>query len=225
MHARSSRSPEPGRVRPRRPRGERRDGPDRASIAGRVGPNAVVQTRSALEARVGGERTAVVFAHAGLTRYLEHAPAAMIPESEAASLFAAVYACLPAPEADAVMHDAGVRTARYLLAHRIPTPVQALLVRLPPSIAARVLMSAVGRHAWTFAGSGRFRATGGARGAVEIDRNPLRAPGCLWHVGVFETLNRTLVSPRATVRHCHTGVAAHTCRFEFDLAAPAPEPD
>ena len=50
------------------------------------------------------------------------------------------------------------RTGDYLLAHRIPKPVQALLKRLPAPLAARVLLAAITRHAWTFAGSGRFEA-------------------------------------------------------------------
>jgi hypothetical protein len=62
-----------------------------------------------------------------------------------------------------VARSAGRRTADYLLAHRIPKPVQALLKALPARLAARVLLSAIARHAWTFAGSGVFSASTGAR--------------------------------------------------------------
>jgi len=191
-----------------------------AAPRARVGPNAVVQTRAALDAQLGPEVTRSVFAAAGLARHLAAPPESMIEETEAARLFAAVYGALAPAQADAVMRDAGRRTARYLLRHRIPPLAQGLLRALPAPLAGRLLLAAIARHAWTFAGSGSFTAQGGARGSLEIADNPLSAPGCLWHVAVFETLLRSLVHPATAVRHDHHGAGGGVlCRFEFGVAA------
>ena len=80
-----------------------------------------------------------------------------------------------------------------------------MLEALPASLASRQLLSAIARHAWTFAGSGRYAA----------------GPVCHWHAGVFETLFRTLVHPRSRAREtacCAAGAPA--CRFEIDWRRP-----
>jgi divinyl protochlorophyllide a 8-vinyl-reductase len=59
-----------------------------------------------------------------------------------------------------VARDAGLRTADYLLANRIPKPVQVLLKHLPAPLAARVLLSAIRRHAWTFRRQRQLHARG-----------------------------------------------------------------
>jgi divinyl protochlorophyllide a 8-vinyl-reductase len=80
------------------------------------------------------------------------------------------------------------------------------------------LGKAIARHAWTFAGSGRFRVV--APLVFEIADNPIvrgevsDVPLCHWHRAVFETLFRALVDDRlrcAEVACCATGNAA--CRF------------
>jgi divinyl protochlorophyllide a 8-vinyl-reductase len=103
-----------------------------------------------------------------------------------------------------------VRTARYLLAHRIPTAAQAVLRALPARLAQRLLLSLVARHAWTFAGSADFRAEPGRPARVVFVGSPLArvedatAPVCGFYVGTFETLFRTLVHPgtRASETTC-----------------------
>ena len=117
--------------------------------------------------------------------------------------------------------EAGQRTGDYLLAHRIPRPVQWLLKCLPPTLAARVLLAAIARHAWTFAGSGRFEVLGYAPVRVSISGNPLaRAvhadePQCFYYAATFERLFRALVSRKSTVveTRCEAAGAA-ACIFE-----------
>jgi len=85
-------------------------------------------------------------------------------------------------------------------------------------IAARMLLRAIRRNAWTFAGSGVCAITTGPALAVYIVDNPLPTPGCAWHRAVFERLFQRLVDPNARVRHTacvREGAAA--CRFEIDL--------
>jgi divinyl protochlorophyllide a 8-vinyl-reductase len=123
------------------------------------------------------------------------------------------------------------RTADYLLAHRIPLPVQRVLKRLPAGLAARVLLAAISRHAWTFAGSGRFSASPAGRGrrplVLEIRNNPLcrghaAVPACDFYAATFERLFQVLVHRDAQVVEtaCEAcGDAA--CRFELRWARAA----
>ena len=139
----------------------------------------------------------------------------MIAEHEAAALHRTVMARYTGDWSD-LSAEAGDRTARYLLAHRIPQAAQAMMRLLPAAWAARLLVAAIRRNAWTFAGSGHFSGQVAA-GAVtlSIAANPLALPGCPWHGAVFARLFRTLVSPRAEVIHpdcCAHG--APSCRFE-----------
>lgn len=187
----------------------------------RIGPNAVIQTFAALEAAAGRAAAVRVARAAGCLRWLDAPPERMIDERAAARLFRALEADQGGAAA-AIEADAGRRTADYILAHRIPGPVQWVLRLAPPRLAARMLLSAISRHAWTFAGSGAFSAEGALPCSVEIRANPLaqgRAadhPACDWHAAVFTRLFRELVHPSAEAREtacCAAGAPA--CRFEI----------
>ncbi len=176
-----------------------------AESCGRIGPNAITRMAEALEARFGTDRTARIFAEAGLAAHLLAAPGRMVPEAEVTALHRATRASLGEAEADAASREAGRLTALYLLAHRIPRPVQWLLRLLPPWPAARLLLRAIGAHAWTFAGSGRFRVLPGRPLRLEIAGGPIARAGqsatpvCGYYAATFETLFRALVSRRAAV--------------------------
>jgi len=183
-----------------------------------VGPNAVSQLAPVLERRIGRTRAAALFAEAGLQRHWAAPPQAMIAEAEAAALHRALWSRLASGEAEASAFEAGWATGGYLLAHRIPRPAQWILRHLPSRVAARLLLHAIARHAWTFAGSGDFAFSAGKVCRLEIAHNPLAAGPCAWHRGVFLRLFRTLVSARSEVREsacCSAGAAA--CRFEIAL--------
>lgn len=194
------------------------DAPPAEIARGRVGPNAVIRLAEALAAGPGEDAARAVFDAAGLPAMRTAPPERMVDETVAARLFRAVHAVLPRETADAVLYEAGRRTGAYVLAHRLPSPVRAVLRALPPVLARPVLMAAIRRNAWTFAGSGRV--TTGAR-VIEIVDNPLAVPGCRWHVGTFETLFRALVAADTTVRHVARGVdGAPVCRFVVERGAP-----
>jgi divinyl protochlorophyllide a 8-vinyl-reductase len=166
----------------------------------RIGPNAIVRVGEALEARVGGERTRRLFESAGLGDYLGRPPQRMVDEDEVTRLHRALRDTLGGPVSGSVSFDAGMRTGDYLLAHRIPAPVQVLLRILPAALASRILLAAIARHAWTFAGSGTFRAASVAGGArLSIRHCPLcrgargQAALCSFYAGTFERLFDTLV--------------------------------
>lgn len=183
-----------------------------------IGPNAILQLLPPLERAFGPARTTQMLAEAGVTAMPDGTR--MIPETDAARLHqflrrdaAEIAACLSA--------EAGRGTADYILAHRIPKPVQTLLKLLPASLAARALSGAIAKHAWTFAGSGTFRVV--SPWCFEIGQNPIvrgetsATPLCHWHAAVFERLYRVLVHPAATCVEtaCCASSEAGICRFDI----------
>lgn len=185
----------------------------------KVGPNAVTQLAAALEARCGGPLTDAVFAAGDVFAYRLNPPAAMIPQDIAIRAHRALFKLMHPNEAEAIAFDAGLRTGDYLLAHRIPKPAQLVLKVLPKRQAADLLISAIAKNAWTFAGSGQFAARR-IKDCVTIDLfdNPLATNPCAWHRGVFQRLFSRLVAPGVRVvetQCCADG--APSCRFEIRL--------
>jgi divinyl protochlorophyllide a 8-vinyl-reductase len=194
---------------------------DGSGHSGRIGPNAITRVAEVLLPRVGSETTTTIFGRAGLLPYLDRPPEQMVDETEVTRLHRVLREALGPAVAREVSHAAGTRTGDYLLAHRIPRAVQALLKRLPAPLAARVLLAAIRRHAWTFAGSGEFSARAGRPVVLTIRGNPLcrgatlAEPGCDFYAATFERLFRELVHADARVVEtaCEACGAAE-CRFE-----------
>lgn len=185
-----------------------------------VGPNAVIQTGAALDAMAGRTAARAVFERAGLSLWFDAPPDGMVDQRAAAALFDALRAERPGDWA-AIAAVSGHLTAAYLLAYRIPTVARAVLHAAPPRLAARLLLAAIGRNAWTFAGDGAFSATAGDPCVLTIRRNPLAQPGCPWHVAVFEMLFRRLVAHDARVVHTHCSAEGDdACHFRVSLHAP-----
>jgi divinyl protochlorophyllide a 8-vinyl-reductase len=191
-----------------------------SATAGRIGPNAVTRLVEALDALGGQAETVAVFARAGLTERLLDPPERMVDEAEVIALHAALRARLP-EQAPAIAADAGRRTADYLLAHRIPRVMRLVLPLLPARLSARILLFAIGRHAWTFTGSGRFAVLPGEVVRFSITDGPLargvraHAPVCDYYAATFEGLFRALVHPAARVieTECES-CGAPACLFE-----------
>jgi divinyl protochlorophyllide a 8-vinyl-reductase len=189
--------------------------------AARIGPNAVTRLAEALVAVRGAGAARPVFERAGLAHRLSEPPERMVDEGEVIALHAALRESLPPDEAASIAWDAGRRTADYLLAHRIPTPMRVLLPRLPARLAAWILLSAIGRHAWTFAGSGRFVVLPGWPVRFSIAGGPLArglcadAPACGYYAATFEGLFRALVHPATRVAETECeACGAPACVFE-----------
>jgi divinyl protochlorophyllide a 8-vinyl-reductase len=192
-----------------------------SQASARIGPNAVTRLAEALEAMRGAGGARAVFARAGLAHRLDEPPDRMVPEAEVVALHGALRGLLPPGEAAAIAADAGRRTADYLLANRIPGVMRALLPRLPARLAARILLVAIRRHAWTFAGSGRFGAPAGRVTRFSIEGGPLargvqaEAPVCAYYAATFEGLFRALVHPATTVvETACEACGAPSCMFE-----------
>jgi divinyl protochlorophyllide a 8-vinyl-reductase len=173
--------------------------------AGRIGPNALIQTVAALRERHGQEADALLAA-AGFGRLLREEPRAMVAEEQFHDLALALGARLGAAEAGEVLGRAGELTAGYLLRHRIPSPARLLLGALPPRAALRLLLPAVARNAWTFGESGSFGYGLGGEPYIRVSNAVLcRTPAvaalvCRFYHGTFAGLMRALVSPEAALR-------------------------
>jgi divinyl protochlorophyllide a 8-vinyl-reductase len=172
--------------------------------AGRIGPNAILQTHAELIHILGEAGAARLLHDAGLGWAVSSPPTTMVDEVDVRRLFLVVEASVQ--EWPDVLHAAGRRTAAYVLEHRIPRPAHLLLQHLPPRPAARLLLRAIQRNAWTFMGSGRFSASVDQAGAhLEIRACPLcrnvmhTAPRCHFYTGAFEGLFAHLVSPAVRV--------------------------
>lgn len=181
-----------------------------------VGPNAIIQLGHAIYASLGKDIAHNIFQTAGIAYMLQNPPQKMVDERTVANLYKTFFSMVPMPQAKTIARDAGMRTADYLLKHRIPYFAQILLRYLPASYAARFLLKAIQRNAWTFAGSGDLQVHFGHPCKIEIKQNPIAMPDCVWHAAVFEKLFQTLVTPQASIQHlycCYAG--AQTCCFEI----------
>ncbi len=184
-----------------------------------VGPNSIVQTAEALRALAGPVACTEIFERAGLSKYLACPPSRMVPQEEAALLFQAVRAELSEAKATAVLAEAGRRTGRYIIANRIPPAVARLLRVLPRSVGARVLLTTIHKHAWTFAGSGGMTVRLGRALQLEIENNPLATPCCPWHVATLAELFGTLVAPGVRVDHVACSDRGRSiCRFQIEFS-------
>jgi len=187
----------------------------------RIGPNAIIQMGSALQAAVGASTTRGLFDLAGLAGYLESPPEHMVAESEVIQLHAVLRQALAAPMLRQVAHQAGTATGEYLLRHRIPGPAQRLLRLMPRRLASRVLLAAIMRNAWTFKGSGRLHALAGPPPVFILEQCAIcrdahaTLPICGYYAATFERLFRDLVDPAAQVIETQcAAVAGGCCRFE-----------
>ncbi len=208
-----------------------------------IGPNAIIRLQEALQASVGSERARDIFERAGQGRHIATPPGHMVDEGDVTSLYTLLPLQLGSRLAAEVSGRAGALTGDYLLAHRIPRPVQHLLRWLPAAIAARVLIAAIQRHAWTFVGSGHFEVSpvpsaviqpgavpdshdpddAGRRarlllrvGHCPICRDSVQSsPGCTYYAATFEQIFVALVHPRTRVREaCCQAMGASACVFE-----------
>jgi divinyl protochlorophyllide a 8-vinyl-reductase len=190
--------------------------------AGRIGPNAVIRLVEALDACEGRAVTTKLFKTAGLEHYVGTPPQSMVAEDEVTVLHRHLREALPSGRARTVSWIAGQRTADYLLANRIPRPMQRLLTVLPRRLSAFILLTAIGKHAWTFAGSAKFAWRLGHPISFALADCPLcrnaqaDAPCCDYYAATFETLFRTLIDSQASViETACIAAGAPACRFKI----------
>lgn len=193
----------------------------------RIGPNAVLQSWRALDELEDATTAARVRARAGLAETL---PDGMIPEAWFLRVIDALRGELDADRAERVLRRAGMYTAVYVANRRIPATVRTILGVLPARVAIPILFTAFRKHAWTFAGAGRFSAEGDYPGTLVLDGAPTcrerrrgdRMSGA-YYEAAFEGLLR-IASANVHVREVACQAAgAPRCRFQVTLHAPAGE--
>jgi divinyl protochlorophyllide a 8-vinyl-reductase len=193
--------------------------PDGAGHGGRIGPNALTQLLPLLEKAGGPELRNELLAEAGIFALPDMT--GLIEEAPVARLHQVMRAAVP-DLAPSLAWEAGLRTADYIIANRIPRPVVLLLRALPAPLAAPLLVRAIERNAWTFAGSGRFEVLSRRPLRVAIHDNPVvrgeRSDHalCHWHSAVFERLFTRLVHRDWRAREVECCAMGHrACLFEI----------
>lgn len=187
----------------------------------RIGPNAIIQLGSVMTERLGEAGVSEVFRAAGLQRYLDAPPETMVDEREVVALHRVLRARTPLNEYRSMAWEAGLRTGDYILKHRIPGFAKLLLRLVPRRLATKALTAAIGQHAWTFAGSGKFRTVSTQPLVLELAENPLcrgaksGQPTCDYYAGTFSRLYGALVDPAIVfVETQCAGEGGSVCRFE-----------
>jgi divinyl protochlorophyllide a 8-vinyl-reductase len=190
--------------------------------AGQICPNAVIRLAEALDAVESKAVTLRLFNAAGFSAHAVALPAVMVPECEVTALHHELRNALGLKRASSISWIAGVRTADYLLANRIPRAVQLLFKLLPRKLAAFMLLKAIGAHAWTFAGSARFTWRLRRTVTLKFEDCPLcrgdhaESPCCQYYAATFERLFRVLISSDAVATE--TGcIAAGDAACEFEV--------
>lgn len=176
-----------------------------------IGPNAILQALPVMERVLGTEESAKVLREARICAL--PTGETMIPEIDAMRLHHALSMRDPF-DAIEIAREAGVGTADYIIANRIPRAAVRLLRWLPAKLAAPLLMKAIAKHAWTFIGSGHFAPKGGWH--FTIDRthaDDLMMPTDSlfeWYAAVFSRLYQEMVHADAV---CHDEGPAPMRRF------------
>lgn len=193
--------------------------PPRDGVHARIGPNSVLQLVPLLDDTFGRDERDRLLRLSGM----EELPTAdgMMAEGPAAALHQALRAQYPAL-APAMTRQAGERTGDYIIRNRIPVAALQVLSHLPPWLSGPLLANVIEKHAWTFAGSGRFRVVKRFPLTFELRDNPVvrgetaDEPICHWHAAVFERLFTRIVDPnlRCVETHCCAS-GADSCRFEI----------
>ena len=196
-----------------------------------IGPNAVTRLSAAL-ARAGlGAAARDIYTKAGAREWLDQAPSVMVDEIRVARIHQGVREALPPEQARAILVEAGMATADYLLANRIPAPFKSFVAWTPRRLGLWLFLAAIRRHAWTFVGTGRFTASIGAPTILEIRGNPFcagehrAAPVCDWHAAVFERLFGELIRPSARVQEVACEARGdECCRFTLKWSPSGDNP-
>jgi divinyl protochlorophyllide a 8-vinyl-reductase len=190
--------------------------------AARIGPNTIIQLAHVLRDRHGrGVASSVLFESTG---YALTAP----PRSHgrrARGAGARTRSCTRSANGRVprVLHEAGRRTADYLMANRIPAPCAvghegAAEARRPGGAAARPCRPTPGPSRGAAPSAWSCTRTGDDAHLPRLRHVPgheAEGPVCDFYAGTFEHLIRTLVAPRAEVREVECQAqGGHCCRFE-----------
>ena len=186
----------------------------------KIGPNSIIQTVAALEARYGKAEAEARLAVAGYGHLVGNLPSEMVEEEKFHSLVTALDGEIERKELEEILTDSGERTAAYLMKVRIPGFFQKILKPLPPPIAFRLLLFAISKNAWTFAGSGDFSYTTEKTPLITVRvKSPTVPVVGYFYLGTFTKLLKELVNPKTRIDELTTGESgSFVCRYTCHIS-------
>lgn len=199
-------TPTPGPLRPPR-------------SAGFMSANLVLPLYDVLGDHSGPKTRDEIFGEAGL-RYLP-GPEDPVRERQVCAVHQGVRLHFPETSKE-IFEEAAMIAADIVAEYRIPASGKAMLRKMPWPLSTWMLVRSAQQNAWTFGGSGLFKANTTAQ--VELRGNPsikgasAEDPLCHFHRALFQRLFRTLVHPRMTcVEHSCEASGGDCCRFELSV--------
>ncbi|MGB9751428.1 bacteriochlorophyll 4-vinyl reductase [Roseiflexus castenholzii] len=184
---------------------------------GKIGPNAIIQTVAALRDRLGDEAARATLVRGGAGDLPDHLPHELIDEREFHALVELLLEQIGEEQTNQVMARSGQLTSEYVFANRIPAFARLLLRLLPPSWGLRLLLPAMQRHTWTFAGSGVFAYDLTPTPSISItngalfDTPAMAAAMCAYYRGAFEQMFQKLICSRATLHDLECQARGDRC--------------
>ncbi len=171
------------------------------STPSRIGPNSIIQTVAALEAKYGKSKTENILRKIGQGYIVGNLPKEMVEESKFHSLVIALQKEIGDGPTAAILKESGERTAKYLLKVRIPGIFQKFLKLLPRRPAFKLFLFAISKNAWTFAGSGEFSYTMNRPPeiTVKVTYPTLPVVGN-FYLGTFTALLQELVNAKTKIK-------------------------
>ncbi|WP_282062070.1 bacteriochlorophyll 4-vinyl reductase [Roseobacter litoralis] len=190
----------------------------------RIGPNAILQLEEPLDRMLGQGALAQILK---ITRVAMPSGKEMVPQEDVGLVHHTMWRLFP-EQAGKLSDRAGVGTARYIAANRIPKAARVMLRILPRVWAERMLTKAISDHAWTFCGSGALD-TRRENGEIHfiLRENPLadkvtQPPHrCIWHAAVFaELFSLVLGRPYYCKEVSCCALGAELCHFVVSRDRP-----
>ncbi|MEI6046508.1 MAG: bacteriochlorophyll 4-vinyl reductase [Chloroflexota bacterium] len=191
----------------------------------KMGPNSIIQTVGALKEFYGTTKALEILKQGGKERLGLELPSEMTDQREFISLSQMLFRQLDIDPAMRILKRSGQRTAHYLLKNRIPKFAQVILHLLPRQLGLKLLLTAIGKNAWTFAGSGTYSFVLGKSptitlqnciGCLDIQASK---PVCSYYAGTFETLLKNIIDTRIQVEEikCQAN-GASACTFSVTFS-------
>ena len=171
------------------------------STPSKIGPNSIIQTVAALEAKFGKKEADTILKKIGQGHFIGNLPTEMIEESKFHAMVTSLQKELGDKATAGILKESGERTARYLLKVRIPSIFQKLVKLLPSRPAFKIFLFAISKNAWTFAGSGEFTYSRNQPPEITVNVTfPSHPVVGNFYLGTFNALLQELVNPATKIK-------------------------
>jgi divinyl protochlorophyllide a 8-vinyl-reductase len=171
------------------------------STPSKIGPNSIIQTVAALEAKFGKTKADTILKKIGQGHFIGNLPTEMIEESKFHAMVTSLQKEIGNTSTAEILKESGERTARYLLKVRIPAIFQKIVKLLPGRPAFKIFLFAISKNAWTFAGSGKFSYIMSRPPEITvIVTYPTHPVVGNFYLGTFTALLQELVNPKTKIK-------------------------